>query len=191
MNNPSFEELYKLYYPKLLTYLSKLTGKDDVKDIAQEVMLKVYQSYGTYRGDSKLSTWIYRIATHYVFDEHKKAVNRRIYSKTSSLDYIQPLKIKKEGYYSDDVNIEYTLFKEEMNQCIADYINKLQDLYRSIFLLSEYENLPVTEISEITGLTVDNVKIRLHRARKRLHELLLNNCSFYFDECSRLCCEKK
>lgn len=78
-----------------------------------------------------------------------------------------------------------------MNQCIYDYIHKLQDNYRAIFLLKEYEYLTVEEIAVVLDISVENVKIRLHRARKKLHELLIKNCTFYYDEYSKICCDKK
>ena len=88
------------------------------------------------------------------------------------------------------IRILNTTFEKEMNQCIADYINKLPNNYRAIFLLKEYDNFSVEEISEILDITVHNVKIQLHRARKKLHELLLANCTFYYDQYSKLCCDK-
>ncbi len=190
MEQYDFSEIYQAYSSKIVLYLSRFVGRDDAEDLMQEVFIKVHNSINTFKGDSQISTWIYRIATNSAVDQLKSYKYKNGRSKTTSLDYIEPLKtnIKSENYESD---IEYSFLKKEMNQCVADYINKLPDNYRAIFLLKEYDNFSFDEISEITGISIDNIKIRLHRARKKLHGLLLANCSFYYDQHSKLCCDKK
>lgn len=187
----SFELIYKNYFPRIQDYLSRFTGRDDAEDLTQEVFIKVYNSLGAFKGDSEISTWIFQIARNLAIDRFRSARNKNLESKSTSLDYVSPLKAIQKSEEDKTSDIEYNFFKDEMNQCIADYINKLPELYRSIFILSEYENLSNMEISEILGLTVENVKIRLHRARKKLHDLLMQNCSFYYDKNSQLSCDKK
>ncbi|MFH0733109.1 MAG: RNA polymerase sigma factor [bacterium] len=190
MNQYNISEIYKEYSPKVVLYLSRFVGKDDAEDLMQEVFIKVFNSIETFKGNSKLSTWIYKIATNTAIDKLKNAGYKTERNNSTSLDYVEPLKtINKLG--NSDSDIEYNFLKKEMNQCIADYINKLPNNYRAIFLLKEYDNFSVEEISEILNIKYDNVKIQLHRARRKLHELLLANCSFYYDEHSKLCCDKK
>lgn len=183
-------DLYKTYSPKVVLYLSRFVGQDDAEDLMQEVFIKVLNSIHTFKEDSKISTWIYKIATNTAIDKLKSAGYKREKMQTTSLDYVQPLKAKMKNENSES-DIEYNFLKQEMNQCIADYINKLQNNYRAIFLLKEYDDFTIDEIASIMGITNENVKIRLHRARKKLHESLLANCSFYYDEYSKLHCDKK
>ena len=182
-------EIYKTYSPRVLLYLSRFVGKDDAEDMMQEVFIKALNSLDTFKEDSKISTWIYRIATNTAIDKLKSSGYKKERTKTTSLDYIQPLrsKIKADNSESD---IEYNYLKQEMNQCIADYINKMQDNYRAIFLLKEYDDFSIEEIAKITDISPYNVKIRLHRARKKLHEMLSANCSFYY-EYSQIHCDRK
>lgn len=63
-----FKEVYKEFQPKILHYLYRLTGHDEVDDIAQEVFEKVSRSLEGFKGESKLSTWLYRIATNTALD---------------------------------------------------------------------------------------------------------------------------
>jgi RNA polymerase sigma-70 factor, ECF subfamily len=181
-------EIYKTYSPRIVLYLSRFVGRDDAEDLMQEVFIKVFNSLHTFKEDSKISTWIYKIATNTAVDKLKSAGYKKDKLKTTSLDYVEPLKSKEKDFESD---IEYNFLKQEMNQCIADYINKLQDNYRAIFLLKEYDDLTISQIAKILDISDENVKIRLHRARKKLHESLLANCSFYYDEYSILQCDKK
>jgi RNA polymerase sigma-70 factor (ECF subfamily) len=61
----SFKEIYEEFHPKILRYLSRLAGRDAAEDIAQEVFEKVSRNLGSFRGESKISTWIYRQSTVY------------------------------------------------------------------------------------------------------------------------------
>ena len=74
-----------------------------------------------------------------------------------------------------------SLIENEMNECVRNYINTLPENYRSVLVLSELEVLKNLEIAEILGLTLDTVKIRLHRARARLKKVLQGNCNFYYN----------
>ncbi len=183
--------IYKTYSQPIRFYLSRLVGKEDSEDLMQDVFIKVFNSIDTFKGNSKISTWIYKIATNTAFDKLKSSNYRREKNKLSSLDYVEPLKIQTVSKDLEETDIEYNLLKQEMNQCIADYIYRLPENYRIIFLLREYDNLSIEEITEITGITFDNVKVRLHRAKRKLHELLFKNCNHYYDEYSKLSCDRK
>ena len=69
-----------------------------------------------------------------------------------------------------------------MNDCIRGYIEKLPEDYRAVLVLSEYEGIKNSEIAEILGVTLDTVKIRLHRAKTKLKEELESHCELYWIE---------
>jgi RNA polymerase sigma-70 factor (ECF subfamily) len=81
--------------------------------------------------------------------------------------------------------------RDQMSSCIHDYINTLPENYRAVVLLSEIEGLTNREIAEVLELTLDTVKIRLHRGREKLKEKLRNGCSFDRDEDNVLVCDPK
>ncbi len=193
-SKPTKEDLSKYIEDnssRLVLYLSRFAGREDAEDLMQEVFIKAYNSLDSFEGNSKLSTWIYKIATNLAIDKLKSFAYRKEKSNISSLDYIEHLRSKSLSNNEGETNIEYSFLKKEMNQCIADFVKRLPDNYRAIFLLKEYEDYSLEEISEVTSLSIHNVKIRLHRARKKLHELLLSGCTFYYDEYSKLSCDKK
>ena len=78
-----------------------------------------------------------------------------------------------------------------MNSCIRNFIENLPENYKSVVILSELEELKNKEIAEILHLTLDTVKIRLHRARAQLQKKLESNCSFYRNEQNELSCDLK
>lgn len=78
-----------------------------------------------------------------------------------------------------------------MNKCIRNVINKLPEDYRTVIVLGELEELKNHEIAEILQVSLDTVKIRLHRARAKLKKELENLCCFYRDERNVLSCDLK
>src|SRR6266567_6557315 len=70
---PAFHEVYAMFHPKIVRYLSNLLGEDDAEDLAQIVFLKVHERLKDFRGEAKLSTWIYRIASNVAADRRRSA----------------------------------------------------------------------------------------------------------------------
>ena len=78
-----------------------------------------------------------------------------------------------------------------MNSCIRNFIESLPENYKSVVILSELEELKNHEIADILNITLDTVKIRLHRARAQLRKKLESNCSLYQNEQNELSCDLK
>ena len=78
-----------------------------------------------------------------------------------------------------------------MNQCVRDFVDRLPDGYKSVIALSELEGFTNSEIAAILGISIDTVKIRLHRARERLRKDLASGCSFHRDDRNEFACERK
>ena len=127
-----------------------LRNKEDAEDILQETFLTVVEKLHTFDGRSGFFTWIYRIATN------------------ASL-----MKLRKKKLVFKDLGND-----EEVKTKINEAVNKLSDIYRSVFVLRDIESLSIKETSEILNITEENVKIRLRRARQFLRDIL----SEYFEE---------
>jgi len=175
MNNPDldFQTVYEDFQPKILRYLARLAGEAGAEDLTQEVFIKVNQSLKNFRGDSSLATWIYRIATNAAFD--KLRCRNSSECLLDGNDEAIPGSEKKPS-------IEKQLIRAEMNECVRGYIEKLPESYRVVLVLSEYEGLKNSQITEILGVTLNTVKIRLHRARAQLKEELETNCEIHWIE---------
>jgi RNA polymerase sigma-70 factor (ECF subfamily) len=83
------------------------------------------------------------------------------------------------------------LISKEMSRCVQGFIEKLPADYKMVILLSELEDFSNKEIAEILDVSLETVKIRLHRARARLKKLLQENCTFYRNERNVLACDVK
>lgn len=86
--------------------------------------------------------------------------------------------------------VDQQVVRNEMNACINAYIETLPEKYRTILILSEFEGLKNQDIAEITDLNRGTVKIRLHRAKEKIKQILLEKCNFYQTSCcGKLACE--
>jgi RNA polymerase sigma-70 factor (ECF subfamily) len=186
-----FRTIYASYHPRIFRYLTRLVGQSEAEDLMQEVFLRVNKGLPDFKGDAKLSTWIYRIATNVATDRIRSRS-----SKESESGKVIPLdeRLNEEGVdLKGDKNpsVEKQAMREEMSACVQDYINSLPESYRIPVILSEIGGLTNKEIAETLGLTMETVKIRLHRGRAKLKEKLEAGCNFERDEEDILVCDPK
>ncbi len=177
-----FEDVYAEFHPRIRRYLGRLLGEGEADDATQEVFVKVSHGLAKFRGDSTLSTWIYRVATNVGYDRLRSAASRR--AGDVPIDGTAPVKDPSAG-------IDQRLVRAEMNDCLEQYVRRLPANYSSVLILSEHEGLTNQEIAEALRLTLDTVKIRLHRARARLRTDLESDCVFYRDERNEFACDHK
>jgi RNA polymerase sigma-70 factor (ECF subfamily) len=192
---PDFASIYAAFQPKVLRYLKGLVGPDEAEDISQNVFLKVQAGLKDFRGKASLSTWIYRIATNAALDRLR---NRSFRQATQfAADTVSQGCIEDEGAINDaaddtvESSAESLFMRREMNECIANFVEGLPENYRTVLALSDLDGLKNQEIADILGLSVDTVKIRLHRARRALKKQFATKCNFYRTEANELACDRK
>ncbi|AWG20071.1 hypothetical protein FFWV33_00320 [Flavobacterium faecale] len=172
---PSFQDMYKQY--KSLVYnvaLSYVQNVEDAEEITQDVFVQLHQSIGTFKSQSSLKTWIYRIAINKSLDflKHKKSQKRFfIFGKRSDNEYeIQNIS-----------NFEHPgilLENKEKSKLLFEVINELVEKQKTAFILSKIDGLTNPEISVIMEITVSAVESLLFRAKENLKKKLGNK----FDE---------
>ena len=189
--SPDFDTIHDTYRPRIFRYLARLVGRIDAEDLTQEVFARVGKGLKDFRGDADISTWIYRIATNVATD----MLRSRSFQETRSDKPISPeeVPIEDTDLFTGEKkpSLERQAIRGEMSSCVHDYIDGLPEKYRAVVILSEIEELTNPEIAEILGLTLDTVKIRLHRGRAKLRENLETGCDFDRDEEDILVCERK
>ncbi len=185
-----FNEVYEEFYPKILHYLSRLTNPHEAEDIAQEVFEKVNRSLRNFKGESKLSTWLYRIATNSAIDRMRTPSFKRSLESTSLEDAIG-VEDRNVWLGHKKTLTDQTFIRKEMSECVREFIDKLPSDYKTVILLSELEGFKNTEIADILQISLDTVKIRLHRARAKLKAVLNDGCDFYHSEQNVLACDRK
>lgn len=158
------EKYQKLVYSLALKLLKK---PEDAEEMAQDTFIKAFQKLDTYEGKSKFSTWLYSITYNACISELRK---RRI-SFTSLEDqrFSDQDELKMHDYYSETK-------KEDQERYLNLAMEKLPEDDQVLVTLYYYENQSMDDISAITGLSVSNIKVKIHRARKKmcslLHEML-------------------
>jgi len=188
----TFQDIHDIYQPKLFRYLSNLIDEYEAEDLTQEVFVKVSTNLEAFRVESSISTWLYRIATNLAIDRIRHCTLPFTDHPTRG---DQPFDDHEE---IEDRNIwtgekphsaEQRLIRGEMTDCIRSCLENLPEGYRIALVLSELENFRNREIAEIMGVTLETVKIRLHRARTLLRKEIEKNCRVYRDERNELACE--
>jgi RNA polymerase sigma-70 factor (ECF subfamily) len=189
----NFSSVYDEFYTKILHYLKRLVGEFEAEEITQIVFEKISRNLSSFKGDSKLSTWIYRVATNAALDRLKSTS-----FKHSFAGPLAALPINSPEAEPPVANISSTpdspdkkVIRNEMSECVREFVDMLPSDYRTIIILNEFEGLTNREIAEVLEISIDSAKIRLHRARKRLKESLAAGCDFYIDERSVLACDRK
>ena len=133
--------------------LSIVKNKQDAKDITQDSFLKVLENINKFQNTSKLSTWLYRI----VYNQSIGFIKRE--SRTTQIGY----SVLVDKYEEDDN-------REDKIQDLYKAINLLDDTDRNVIMLFYLAEKSIKDIAQITGLSTANIKVILHRARKRLFE---------------------
>ena len=187
-----FQAIYKEFYPKIFRYLFNiLNDKELAEDFAQDVFIRVNKGLTKFEGRSKLSTWIYKIATNLARDYYKSATYQKGTRQTFSESFIEEHKKDKNVWTVDKSEIsDQVLEKKEMNNCIERYVQDISETYRTVFILSEYEGLKNKEIGDILELSLDTVKIRLYRARTQLKKKMEEGCHITYENNGISCNEK-
>jgi len=160
------------------TCMGFVHSKADADDLSQEVFIEVYQSIAKFRKDSKISTWIYRIAVNkslnFIRSQKKHSVLRSIESFFSTSENSQ-LEIPENTNHQADAGVE----TEEQKEVLSKALNALAENQRIAFVLNKYEDLPYKEIAEIMDISLSSVESLIFRAKKNLQKKLLN---FYKNE---------
>lgn len=185
-----FEKVYNEYYPIILRYVTRIVGQNDAEDIVQNVFNKVHSGLGGFQGKSKLSTWVYRIATNTAIDSTRSAAYKHATEHITIDDAADhdPQRVLEDHKSS---STDQLVIRKEMRECINEYIDTLPTDYKTVIVLSELEGLANKEIAEILNISLNNVKIRLHRARAKLKAVLNDACDFYYSDRDTLSCDRK
>jgi RNA polymerase sigma-70 factor, ECF subfamily len=169
-------EIYSEFHSKIVRYLTRLVGESEAEDLAQEVFMKAGLALPNFRGEASISTWLYRIATNTAYDRLRSPAFQRM----EPLEQAEAMPTCESWSSIQPPLVEQQFVKQEMGECIQRFIADLPENYRAVLLLSDLEEFSNPEIAEILGVTVDTVKIRLHRARSQLREALESRCEHYW-----------
>ena len=151
------------------TALGIVQNAEDAEDVAQEVFVQLYQSIGSFKGESKLTTWLYRITVSKSMDHIRKKNRKKRFAYVQSLFGMNDQLVHDPP---DFVHPGVQLGNKEKSVELFKAIDRLPEKQKVAYTLNRIEGLSYQEISEIMKLTVASVESLLHRARKNLRKYL-------------------
>lgn len=167
----AFGELLDLYADKVYnTALSLMQNREDAQDVAQDVFTEVFQSIHKFRGQSRLSTWLYRIAVTKSLEEirtrergKRKGIMISLFGKEDLIPAAG-----NEPFYHPGVSLE----NKELSAALFTAIRRLAVNQRTAFTLNKVENLNYSELAEVMNVSVSSVESLLFRAKQNLRQIL-------------------
>lgn len=173
----AFREIVERYGDRIYNLTYRMLGsREEAEDVSQEVFITVFKSIDSFRGDSKFSTWLYRIAVNHCKNRIKYLARR--HDRDQSEYEEEMLREQAAGAATapnpaprPDTQLEGVELEQIMQRCIA----LLDEEHRAVIVLRDVEDLSYEEICAITNLPIGTVKSRLHRARLALKKMMLEH----------------
>lgn len=163
----AFSYLVDNYKNMVFSLAFKMTkNREEAEEISQDTFIKAYKNLSKFKGDSKFSTWLYRIAYHTCLDNIKKNKNKNTTFEINEITFNQIESVE---------TILQGIARKERAKLMAKCLQKLPDEERSVIWMFYYDELSLREIIEVTGLSEANLKVKLHRARKKLLTIVKDN----------------
>jgi RNA polymerase sigma-70 factor (ECF subfamily) len=173
------------YRQALLDHIRSIVrNPTEAEDVLQEVLVKAHQSIGQLRAEGALTTWLFRIATHLGIDHLRKHGRQ-----PEVVEDVDPKDLPSED--DGTPGLQRMVEQQEMSTCVQRFLLNLPSVYRTVLLLHDLDGLTAGEIASRLGITLENAKVRLHRARAALRTALQAGCSFACDERGVMVCEPK
>lgn len=165
-NTVAFSDLVDDYKDLVYTLcIRMLDNREDAEEVSQDVFIKVFTALRTFKGDSKLSTWIYRIAYNACLDRLKKNKKERMRVEVDHL---------KSAAFSVMDNALDRMVQEERSALINSCLAALPAEDASILTLFYFEEKNLLEMEKVLDLSANTIKVRLFRARKKLAAIMEN-----------------
>lgn len=174
----AFRELLELYRDRVFNVTFRMLGdRAEAEDIAQEVFIAVFKTIDTFREESKLSTWLYRVAVNHSKNRIKYLSRRNDRGRAELDENTADSDEGSIGGAARPARPDRALHGAQLEQVLQAAISSLEEEHRVLVVLRDVEELSIEEICEITGLPDGTVKSRLHRARAALRKKLQRHVS--------------
>jgi RNA polymerase sigma-70 factor (ECF subfamily) len=172
----AFDRFVEHFRAKIFHYSWLMCGqREDAEEVAQETLLKVFESFAHLREPERVRPWVFRIAKNACLMKRRKSVFAP--SQELSLDEFLPAMNREGGHATIQIADwsrlpDRQMLQSEMKEVLARAIRELPENYRAVILLRDMEELSTLETAQILDLTEDVVKTRLHRARLAVRQEL-------------------
>jgi RNA polymerase sigma-70 factor (ECF subfamily) len=168
------EQLVAKYRDRAYRLAVRIAGnRQDAEEAIQDAFWSVFRKIDTFRGDSALGSWIYRIVANAAYLKRRRGAHRR---DSVSLEEVLP-RFDERGHHADPIEdwstrIDDPAIQRELRDVLTAALDELPDHYRAVTVLHDVEGLSMAEVADALGITVATVKSRAHRARLVLRKRL-------------------
>lgn len=170
-DSAAFSELLKRYEGKIFRLAMNITqNREDAEDVLQEAFFKAYEHLDQFQGNSKFYTWVVRIAVNQALMKLRKRKSDRTVSIDEQIDTGEDTVVREIAAWDPDPEERYS--RDELQGILAEAIDELAPIYKTVFTLRDVDGLSTEETAEVLELTVPAVKSRLLRARLQLRDRL-------------------
>jgi RNA polymerase sigma-70 factor (ECF subfamily) len=172
----AFDRFVETFRSKLFQYSLLMCGhRDDAEEVAQDTLLKVFENFSQLREPERVRSWVFRIARNACLMKRRKSVFAP--AQELSLDEFMPKVDHSGGHRKLEIADwsalpESQVLQSELREVLEESIRELPEIYRSVILLRDVEELTTQETAEILDVSEDVVKTRLHRARLAVRQKL-------------------
>lgn len=179
------DALFSTYHDRIYRYvLSLVHNPSEAEDLTQDTFLRAYARRDSLRDPNAIRGWLYRIATHACLDRLRQRV---VHVSIDGEEGSQAM----DSVPEDSPSALEIAEREETGVCVQRCLDFLSDSYRAVILLHEAHSLTAPEIAELLGESLGTIKIRLHRARRKLQEIMDIGCAVSQSKNGVPCCEPK
>ncbi len=165
----AYSRIIEKYSNMIFKYVySQFNNWDEAEDVTQDIFIVVMEALGSFRQESKFSTWMYSVMVNYCKNYLKKS--RRM--KSVSLNIVKNGDEFEIPLPDERQNPEEEIIRNDSLQIVKEEIDKLPEKYRSILVLRDIQGASYNEISDVFDINLSNVKVRIHRGRELLKNRL-------------------
>ena len=173
-NEQAFKHLVENYQKLVVnTCFGMVHNIEDAEDIAQDVFIEVFRSIQNFRADSKISTWLYRIAINRSLNFIRNDKRKKWYRSIEDIITGKITQSDKNQYINNETPV-FELENKQRQKMLHEAIDSLPENQKTAFTLNKYEDLSYKEISEVMNLSVSSVESLIHRAKISLQKKLYN-----------------
>jgi len=188
-----FDSLYRTHYGEVQRFLFRLVQDTSLaEELTQETFLKAYQAWAGFRGEAPERIWLLRVARSVCLDYLRSPRSRA--GRATSLHHAEA-----EGWEpraesaaiagkEPPPSLEQAARQAEMTRCVQQFVLSLPETIRTPLILHDMEGLTNAQIAQVLGCSLEAAKMRLHRARARLREMVEERCDLFHDERNVLSC---
>lgn len=188
-----FDSIYRAHFASIRRFVYHFVQDVALADeLTQDAFVKALDGWKDYRGDAPERVWLLRIARNVCLDHLRSPRSRR--RAALSLDVAEAETVERAangpatGGREPQVTAEQVVFQAEMTDCVQKFVLSLPETLRTPLILHDMHDLTNDQIAQVLGCSLQAAKMRLHRARGKLREMMEQRCDLFHDERNVLSC---